>query len=201
MSNTLKIVAILFLGSRLALASGRTTPGRAIGIGAEAPGFSLVGTDGKTYDLKNELKTADAAAVVFVATKCPYSNAYNERYNEFAASIRKFAPKRVAFFAINSNVTEPLDEIKKHASDHKFTFAVLKDEGSKIADSFGAERTPEAFLIDKQGKVLYHGRVDDDSEGTAVKRKDLFLAAEEHLSGKKISTAETKAFGCSIKRK
>lgn len=190
MRSTLGWMTAVMMGCRVAAA---------LGIGAAAPTFNLGATDGKTYDFSKELKGAEAAVVVFVATKCPYSNAYNKRYNELAEALKKL-PKKVAFFAINSNVTEPMDDVKKHATENKFNFPVLKDEGSKIADGYTAERTPEAYVIDKTGKVVYHGRIDDDSEGTAVKRKDLFAAAEEVISGKKVSVAETKAFGCSIKR-
>ena len=89
--------------------------------GHAAPGFKLTGTDGASYDLKEALKTNQAAVVVFVATKCPYSNAYNERYNGLAADLKKLG-KKVAFFPINSNDTESMEEVKKHAEEHKFTF-------------------------------------------------------------------------------
>ncbi len=168
--------------------------------GSPAPAFKLTGTDGSAYDLKEALKTNQAAIVVFVATKCPYSNAYNERYNSLAADLKKLG-KKVAFFAINSNDTESMDEVKKHAEEHKFTFAVLKDDKHTIADAFKAEKTPEAYLVGADGKVFYHGRIDDDTEGKKITRKDLWAALDEHLAGKKVAVAETKAFGCSIKRK
>ncbi len=168
--------------------------------GNVAPGFKLTGTDGASYDLKEALKTNQAAVVLFVATKCPYSNAYNERYNALAADLKKLG-KKVAFFAINSNDTEPMDEVKKHAGEHKFSFPVLKDEKHAIADAYKAEKTPEAYLIGADGKIFYHGRIDDDTQGKKITRKDLWVALDEHLGGKKVAVAETKAFGCSIKRK
>src|SRR5688572_16952268 len=95
----------------------------ALNIGAPAPDFTLTATDGKEYGLSKALKENDAAVVVFIATKCPYSNAYNERYNEMIGALKKKA-KKVAFLAVNSNVTEPMDEVKAHATEKKFIFPV-----------------------------------------------------------------------------
>jgi len=186
------LVFFLFLACRVASAG--------ISLGATAPDFTLRGTDGKEYELKTELKTAEAAIVIFIGTKCPYSTAYNDRYNELFDTLKKL-PKRVVFFVINSNVSESMHDVQKHAAQKQYKFNVLKDPEAKVADGFAAERTPEAFLLDKQGKIIYRGRIDDDTEGLAIKRKDLFVALEEHLSGKPITLGETKALGCSIKRK
>ena len=92
-------------------------------------------------------------------------------------------------------------EVKKHADERKFSFPVLKDDKHLIADAFGAEKTPEAYLIGADGKIFYHGRIDDDTEGKKITRRDVVVALQEHFAGKKVSQAETKAFGCSIKRK
>ncbi len=171
-----------------------------LSVGDKVPDFQLSGTDGKEYGLKTALAASAAVVVVFVATKCPYSNAYNERYNLLVDELRK-RPKKIAFLAVNSNANEPLDEVKKHAADRGFRFAVLKDEAQKVADLFRAEKTPEVFLIGAKGDVLYHGRIDDDTEGKNIQRRDLLAAVDEYLAGKPVTVKETKAFGCSIKRK
>lgn len=173
----------------------------ATGVGQSAPEFSLTATDGKQYGLKRALASHDAAVVVFVATKCPYSNAYNGRYNDLHKALSNLNGKKVAWLAINANNTEPMDEVKSHAQTNQFAFPVLKDEGNKVADAYGAEKTPETFLVGKSGKVLYHGRIDDDSDGKNIKSQDLRKAIEEAVAGKEVSTKETKSFGCSIKRK
>lgn len=169
------------------------------GVGSQISNFGLSGTDGKVYQLETALKTTPLVAVVFVATKCPYSNAYNERYNQLVQELKK--RKKVTLFAINSNDTEPMDEVKGHAQEKQFSFPVLKDEKHQVADLFGAEKTPEVFLVNQERKVVYHGRIDNDSEGKNVTRNDLLEAIDEVLSKKRVSIAETKAFGCSIKRK
>ena len=156
-------LSVFFLTSALAFG---------LDLGSKAPDFSLTATDGKVYQLQKMLEGKEAIAVIFIATKCPYSNKYNSRYNELFDGAQKGG--RAAILFVNSNDTEPMDEIKNHASQHGFHFPVLKDEKHKAADLFGAEKTPEAFLLDKQRNLLYHGRIDDDVEGKTIKRQDLW---------------------------
>lgn len=169
-------------------------------LGGRAPQFRLPSVDGKEYELAKLLSAHAAVAVVFIATKCPYSNAYNERYNKLAEAL-KARPQKVALVAIDANDDEPVSEVRQHALDKKFTFPVLKDEGHRVADLFHAEKTPEAFLVAANGEVVYHGRLDDDTEGKNVSRQDLLAAIDETLGGKPVSVKETKAFGCAIIRK
>lgn len=170
-----------------------------LSVGDKLPAFSLKGTDGRDHSLQEVLKEKEAVAVVFVATKCPVSNKYNERFNELAAALKKNG--KVAFFPINSNDTEPMADVKSHASEHHFTFPVLKDEKHQVADLFKAERTPEVFLLNREQAVIYSGRIDDDQDGTNIKHRDLLAAVNEFTAGKPIAVKETKAFGCTIKRK
>ncbi len=138
-----------------------------------------------------------ALVLMFIATQCPVSNAYNER---MAALARDYVAKEVNFVGINSNKQEPPSEITEHAKKHGFTFPVLKDAGNVEADHFGATVTPEVFVLDADWKLRYHGRIDDDRSGEAIKSRDLRNALDAILSGQKIAVPETKAFGCTIKR-
>jgi peroxiredoxin len=88
-----------------------------------------------------------------------------------------------------------------HAKQHGFDFAVVKDDGSKVADAFGANHTPEAYVVDSKGTLVYHGRIDENYEdATKVKAPDLRNALDNVVAGVPVKVAETKAFGCSIKR-
>lgn len=187
---------LLLLG---VLSFARVSPAASLAVGAIAPDFNLMGTDGKDHGLKASLAKYEGAVVGFVAVKCPFSNAYNERYNKLVEALG-MKPKKLIFLALNSNQTESFEEVKAHADSNKFKFPVLKDEGSRVADAYGAEKTPEVFLVSKEMKILYKGRIDDDSEGKNVKRNDLLVAVDEALAGKKVSVSRTQAFGCSIKR-
>jgi peroxiredoxin len=167
-------------------------------IGTAAPDFQLTTLDDKPFTLSRTAAGQNATVLMFIATKCPYSNAYNDRMREMADAYRA---KGVLFVGINSNKTEPADEARDHAKSNRHTFPIMKDPDNKVADMYDAKRTPEIFVVDKQGKVVYHGRIDENYEDPkGVTSPDLKNALDALLAGKPIDRAETKAFGCTIKR-
>ena len=134
--------------------------------------------------------------VMFIATKCPYSNAYNDRMRDMAAAYEK---KGVLFAGINSNKSEPAEEVISHASQHGLRFLLMKDPDNKVADLYEARHTPEVFVIDPEGKLRYHGRIDENYEDPSkVTSPDLKNALDALLAGQPIAKAETKAFGCPL---
>ena len=159
-------------------------------------GFSLPGTDGETHSL-SDFKDAEAVVIMFIATKCPISNAFNERMVEIA---NMYQPKGVVFLGINSNKAEKMDEVKEHAKKHNFPFVVLKDDQNMVADKYKAKVTPEVYVLNTQHEVLYHGRIDDSADADERKSTDLVQALDEILADEQVTTAKTKAFGCTIKR-
>ena len=191
MKKLLALLAVLLVAA--------AAPAADLKVGAPTPDFTLPSaSDGKMVALKDLLAKNKAVAVIFVATKCPVSNAYNER---MAALAKEYAPRGIAFVGINSNKAEAAPEVAQHAAKNGFGFPVVKDEGNRVADLYGAQKTPEIFVLDGKGTLVYHGRIDetsDDPEG--VKSPDLRNALGAILGGKPVPTAETKAFGCTIKR-
>ena len=186
------LLSLAFLAAALpALAEGPA-------IGAAAPVFDLKTLDGKDFSLASAEKADKLVVLMFIATECPYSNAYNDRMRDMAAA---YAGKGVQFVGINSNSTESVADVVAHAKKHGHTFTIVKDPGNKVADLYDARRTPEVFVIDKDGKLVYHGRIDENYEEPAkVKNPDLKNALEAILAGKAVANSETKAFGCTIKR-
>jgi peroxiredoxin len=186
----------LSLAAALAPSSARAAD---LKIGAPAPDFNLpAAADGSAVALKDLLAKNKAVAVIFIATKCPVSNAYNGRMAQLG---KEYAAKGIAVVGINSNKAELAPEVSAHAKEHGFTFAVVKDAGNKVADAYGASHTPEVFVVSPKGDLVYHGRIDesqDDPKG--VKSPDLRNALDAVLAGRPIPAPETKAFGCSIKR-
>lgn len=170
---------------------------KSLKAGDAVPNFSLKGYDGKPYELKSVLKDAKFAVVMFISTRCPVSNAYNERMAKLNESYSK---KGITFIGINSNKQEPPNEIAEHAKEKKFTFMVVKDEKNTIADAYGAEVTPEIFVVSKELKLVYHGRIDDDRKAEKVAKHDLANALDAMLAGKEVAKDQPRAFGCSIKR-
>ena len=110
-------------------------------IGTTVEDFNLPDADGKDHSL-NSLKGKNGTILIFVATKCPVSNAYNERMEKLA---QDYKAKGINVIGVNSNAAELAAEVKSHAANNKLTFTILKDGGNKIADTFGATVTPEAF--------------------------------------------------------
>jgi len=145
----------------------------------------------------SDYKDSKAIVIIFIATQCPVSNAYNTRMEKL---FEDYKDKDVAFLGINSNKTESVTEVKDHANDNNLTFTILKDEGNVIADMFAASHTPEAYVLNSNFDILYHGRIDNSQRESEITSKDLRKALDEILSGKEVSNPRTKAFGCSIKR-
>jgi peroxiredoxin len=156
--------------------------------GDKAPRFTLKAVDsGETRSLERLLEDGSprGVAVVFLSCKCPYAAQARQPLGE----LFKTYGGKVTFVGVNANQNETLDDIKADAA-LSFPFPMLRDDGSKVADLYGAERTPEAFLIDAKGVIRYHGGV-----------AELGAALGELTEGRAIAKAEAKAFGCTIKRK
>jgi peroxiredoxin len=186
------------LASALALAAALTVSA-APKIGAPAPDFALPAASGASGSvaLKDLLSKSKGVAVIFVSTRCPYSNAYVARMNALA---KDYAAKGIAVVGINSNGNEPAAEVAEHSKKNAVPFPVLKDDGNRIADAYDAKHTPEAFVIDAKGALVYHGRIDESEDEKDARSHDLKNAIDALLAGKPVPVAETKAFGCSIKR-
>jgi len=167
----------------------------AVPVGAKVPDFRLTGTGGNQVD--SAALKGQTTVILFVATKCPVSNAYNERMNTL---YRDYSARGVKFIVINSNTTEPASEVAEHARNVNFAFPVYKDENSVVADLLGAQVTPESFVIDTSGAVRYHGSIDDSQNISRIQFQGLRTALDSVLAGRPVDRAETKAFGCTIKR-
>jgi hypothetical protein len=139
--------------------------------------------------------------VVFVGTECPLTNAFRQRLNEMH---HEYGPRGVQFLGINSNVQDTPERITAQVAKYGIAFPVLKDELNRIADAFGAERTPEAFVLDAQRRIRYRGRIDDrfgiGYRRTAPTHQDLALALDELLAGHSVSQPQSIAPGCFISR-
>jgi peroxiredoxin len=186
------------LAAPAALVAPADTPAAkaSLAIGAAAPDFTLPDADGRAHSLAS-LKGKTGTLILFVATKCPVSNAYNARMQKLAEDYRA---KGVNVVGINSNVSEPAAEVKQHAAEKGLTFTILKDAGNVVADRFDAKVTPEAYLLDASGKLVYRGRIDNSRNGDAITATELRDAIEAVLAGKPVEKSEVNAFGCSIKR-
>ena len=183
-------------GLRPTLASLKTG-GPAV-VGQSAPSFALPNAEtSQMRSLTSLMQGAKATVILFVSTRCPYSNAYVGRMKALAA---KYAPLGVAFVGIDSDQNEPVAEVASYTKTKGFPFPVLEDKGAKVADAYAAHVTPETYVLNSGGTLVYHGRIDNDMDPAEVHTHDLANAIAETLAGKRVAKAQTKAFGCSIKR-
>ena len=193
------MLAVLFLATAAVVGSGRIIDNEIPAppaIGATIEDFTLPNTSGAELALK-ALKGKNGTVLIFISVQCPVSNGYNERMEKLA---QDYKAKGINVVGINSNATEDADAVKNHASEKHLTFAILKDAGNKVADKLGANRTPEAYLLDANNKLVYHGRIDNSQDPAKIESNDLRNAMDSLLAGKPIEKSEAKAFGCTIKR-
>lgn len=165
-------------------------------IGATIEDFTLPDVSGQERSLKS-LAGKKGTVLLFIAVQCPISNAYNDRMEKLAED---YKAKGIAVIGINSNVKEDADAVRGHAAENKLTFPILKDPANKVADKLGATVTPEAYFLDANNKLLYHGRIDNSRNADQIETSDLRNAIDAVLAGKAIEKTEAKAFGCTIKR-
>ena len=169
--------------------------------GAKVADFSLKDIHRRPRALA-DYKDAKAFVVVFLDTDCPLSNLYVPTLLDLH---KQYTAKGVQFVAVNSSNQDSFVSVSAHAQEREVPFPVLKDFDQKVADTFGAKRTCEVFLLDAGRVIRYHGRI-DDQYGIGVRRdkptrSDLKEAIDEVLAGKPVAKPETEVAGCPIERR
>jgi peroxiredoxin len=144
-----------------------------------------------------------AVVLLFVATECPVSNFYSPEFSRIAKS---YADRGVVVYGVHSDPAVSAAEAAQHAQEYGLKFPVLLDPQQKLAAAVGAQKTPEAFVLSTEGKVIYHGRIDDRYSSTGKRRdeptsRDLEAALDAVLAGKLPEVRETKAFGCPLPKR
>jgi thiol-disulfide isomerase/thioredoxin len=171
-------------------------------IGAACPPFALPGTDDKTHSLADFAE--DVVVVAVSCNHCPYVIAYEPR---LVALAKRYQEKGAAFVAVNANDAtrypdDGMEPMKARARERGFPFPDLRDDSQAIVRALGARFTPELYVFDRERKLRYHGRIDDNHrDESKVTSKDLENALDALLAGKDPPVVETVAFGCSVKWK
>lgn len=172
-------------------------------IGDAAIGFELPGVDGGTYSLSGVSGGRTATAVVFMCNHCPYVLAWLDRLIAIADD---YAGQGVAFVGINANdpakyAADSFDNMQKLAAEWGLPFPYLHDETQQVARAYGAERTPEIFLLDAELRLRYHGAPDDNYDDSQASLPYLRNALDAVLAGRTPPLADTPPVGCTIKWK
>ena len=156
--------------------------------------LQLTAPNGKAIQFET---AGQVTAVFFISTICPIGNDYNDR---FSALYRDYQGRGVQLFFVNSNVNEPAEMVAKHAKEVSFPFPVYKDERAAVAGVLAAEATPLAVIVGRDGRVMYRGAIDDARNAARVTKRYVRDALDAALAGRAAPVAETKSFGCVIKR-
>lgn len=181
------------------------TFGDPLQIGSAMPKADLKLKDisGKDVAMK-DVKKSNGVLVMFSCNTCPYVVKNQER----TIAISEYATKmNVGVIILNSNEAyrgneDSFDAMKDYAKEQNYKWNYVVDKDHEVADAFGANRTPECFLFDRNLKLVYHGAIDDSpSDVSSVKRIHLQEAITELAAGKEISVKESRSVGCTIKRK
>ncbi len=173
-----------------------------LGSPIPVPDAKMKDISGTEVSLK-DAKTSKGLFVMFSCNTCPYVIKNQSRTYEAC----KYAQGNgIGVAILNSNEAkrgddDSYEDMKAYAKQQGYNWYYLVDNNSALADAFGANRTPECFLFDGDGKLVYHGAIDDNpSDAAAVSRKHLITAIDEMNAGKEISVKESKSVGCGIKR-
>lgn len=172
----------------------------------EVTDFSLKNINDELVSLAS-LENAKGAIIIFTCNHCPYAKLYEERIIELD---KIFASKGYPVVAINPNdpIKQPEDSfenMKVRASEKGFTFPYLFDETQQVAKSFGANKTPHVFIVQKKESdfmLKYIGAIDDNPQNAdGVEVAFVNEAVNALIKGEKPPHNNTRAIGCTIKWK
>jgi peroxiredoxin len=180
------------------------TPSTMLPLNTKLPAFSLPDLDGRVVS-SEQFATAPGLLVAFICTHCPYVKHIK---SEFARFAREYRGRGLAVVAVASNdaSTHPDDGpagLAKDAREHGYDFPYLYDESQAVAKAFKAACTPDLFLFDRNGQLVYRGQFDDSRPGNGkpVTGADLRAAADAVLAGRPVPADQKASIGCNIKWK
>ena len=194
----------------IALAAFGDEPHATLALGSPAPDFSLPGIDGKTHTLSDYAKSK-VLVIVFTCNHCPTAQLYEGRIKKLADDYRN---RDVALIAIQPNnpdairldelgytdVSDSLEDMKIRAAFRHFDFPYLYDGDTQtVARAYGPKATPHVFVFDRERKLRYEGRVDNNQRESLVKTQDARNAIDALLADKPVPVEHTGVFGCSTK--
>lgn len=168
-------------------------------IGQPAPAFSLQDQNGKTVSLSDH--AGKVVVLEWFNEGCPYVQKF---YNVGAMNdlAKRYQEKGVVWLAVNTAKSRTPADVKSVADKWSVDRSILVDDGT-VAKAYGAKTTPHMFVIDKEGKLVYSGAIDNrpDPDSKTIEGAENYVAAalDAVLAGSQVTKAETKPYGCSVK--
>lgn len=174
----------------------------AAAINSMAPDFELKDTDGKSYKLSDLTKQGKIVVLQWFNPDCPVVKMHYDA-KTFQDLAKNYKDKGVVMLAINSGAAGKqgtgVERNSKAKKDWSLDFPVLLDESGIVGKSYGARNTPALYVINKDGILAYKGAIDDGGPEAVGKTNYVSKALDEIIAGKKVTTTETKAYGCGVK--
>jgi len=174
----------------------------AVSVGEKAPDISglpaIEKREQKSLTL-SDIKEP-VVVVVFLANHCPVVQAYEDRIIDFTNDY-KDKGVRVVGVAVSLQQNDRLPGIKHYMNEHKSNYIYGYDETQAVGRAYGATRTPEFFVLDKERKIRYTGAMDDSQREDKVSKTYLRDAVDAVLKGEKVNVEETRPVGCGVSYK
>ena len=207
--ETVKAAGVLIFGALLTF-SVNIWEARAAGAeaGKAAPDFSFTDIEGSSVKLSDF--AGKYVVIEWFNHGCPFTEKHYKS-DKMQDLQRKYTEAGVVWIAVNSTSDTHSDYkdaaiTRKEAESYgaSATYIVL-DPSGEIGKLYGAKTTPDIFIVDPQGKIIYKGAADSinstDTGDIAKAENYIDTALTEAMSGKPVSTPETKPYGCSVKYK
>jgi thioredoxin-related protein len=197
-----KLFAVALLLNSFSLFAQNNISSIEIGSNIPMAFTEMKSVDGNIVSL-DKARTKTGLLVMFSCNTCPYVIKSQARTKE----MMNYAVKNgIGMVIVNSNEAKRDDDdsykdMIKYARNEGYKVPYVVDENSKLANAFGATRTPEVFLFNDKGQLIYKGAMEDNPTNPS-ESKSIFLKAaiDNMLTGKPVEPNATKSIGCIIKR-
>ena len=169
--------------------------------GNKTPEFTLKSFEGEEVSLSDY--KGKIVVLEWFNDECPFVKYHYKTVTTMVALANKYKAKNVVWLAINStNHTTP-EQNKDFAAKYSLPYPILDDKPGKVGQAYGATNTPQMFIIDTKGNIVYDGAIDNSPMGRTPAGEELInhvdKALAELTSGKAVSVPKTDPYGCSVK--
>jgi peroxiredoxin len=169
--------------------------------GRPAPPFTLKSFDGKTINLAGY--RGKTVVLEWLNFECPFVNYHYDKPKTMIKLANKYKNKNVVWLAINSTSNTTPEANKEFAEKQKLPYPLLDDRSGRVGRAYGAKTTPHMYIINPGGRIVYDGAIDNSPLGKTPEGKELTnyvdKALGEMITGKMVSTKNTKPYGCTVK--
>jgi peroxiredoxin len=182
-----------------AAVSPQTQPAKAVAaaLGQEAPGFALSDQNGKRVSLSDY--AGKIVVLEWINPECPYVQRHYKDKTMLSLA-QKYRDKGVVWLAINTTSSASGKDNKAWVEKHDLDYPILDDSDGKIGRQYGAKTTPHMYVIDRSGKLVYKGAIDDSPQGDKEQANNYVADVLAKLAaGGEVTPRENKPYGCSVK--